>query len=200
MEIIEQKKLIRKKIKELKCLFTSGQTDVMSGIICNKVLELQEFKDAHTILLYNSLPDEVKTSILLESYKKGKKIVLPVVKGDNLILKEYIPSQLQVGYMNILEPCGDDIIDPKEIELAVIPGIAFDSHCHRLGRGKGYYDRLLPQTNCTKVGICYSFQIVENIPVNRNDIKMDIVITDCNLYSYKQEYLDSYDNSQANSL
>lgn len=198
MQIIEQKKSIRKEIRQKKLLYGSNELDFISSIICKKVMQLEQIKSSQTILIYNSLPDEVQTSLLFTLKKAGKKLVLPVVTGDILILKEYIPGKLSVGYMNILEPNQEETVDPNEIDLAIIPGVAFDKECNRLGRGKGYYDKLLPYTNCTKVGICYQFQVVDNIPTDVNDIKMDMVITDCNLYSCKPECHDSYGNSQEN--
>ncbi len=198
MQIIEQKKSIRKEIRQKKLLYGSNELDFISLIICKKVMQLEQIKSSQTILIYNSLPDEVQTSLLFTLKEEGKRIVLPVVTGDILILKEYIPGKLSVGYMNILEPTQEETIDPNEIDLAIIPGIAFDKECNRLGRGKGYYDKLLPYTNCPKIGICYQFQVVDNIPTDVNDIKMDMVITDCNLYSCKPECQDSYGNSQEN--
>ena len=198
MQIIEQKKSIRKEIRQKKLLYGSNELDFISSIICRKVMQLEQIKSSQTILIYNSLPDEVQTSLLFTLKEAGKRIVLPVVTGDILILKEYIPGKLSVGYMNILEPNQEETVDPNEIDLAIIPGVAFDKECNRLGRGKGYYDKLLPCTNCPKIGICYQFQIVENIPTNDNDIKMDMVITDCNLYSCKPVCLNSCDSSQEN--
>lgn len=196
MQILEQKKEIRKKIKELKLSFDNIQLQYFSNIICNKITQNEHFISSKYIFLYNSLPYEVITDSLLQFRDQGKIIVLPVVVGEEMVLKEYIPSKLKKGYMNILEPVQDEIIDPKLIQLAIIPGIAFDSNCNRLGRGKGYYDRLLSKINCYKIGICFDFQIVENIPIESNDVKMDMVITDCNVYNYTQECPESCGNSQ----
>lgn len=198
MQIIEYKRLVRKRIKEIKNSYSKEELNLLSDIICNKVLNLPQIKEAKTVFLYHALPDEVQTISVLNKIIGEKRVVLPVVVGDDLVIKEYIPSNLKVGYMNILEPAQEETVNPQEIDLAIVPGIAFDSKCNRLGRGKGYYDRLLPKTNCTKIGICYNFQLVDNIPADSNDIPMDIVITDCNEYSCKQEYPNSCDNSPMN--
>lgn len=200
MQLNEQKKAIRKRIKELKFTFEKVKLEQYSLKICNKVAQLEQFHKAKYILLYSSLPYEVSTESLFKFAKQGKILVLPVVVGEDLILKEYIPSKLKVGYMNILEPSQEEIISPELIDLAIVPGVAFDSNCNRMGRGKGYYDRLLAKANCTKIGICYGFQLVDNVPTDQNDIKMDMVITDCNVYSCKPEYLKFCDNSQQSSL
>ncbi|MDO4736658.1 MAG: 5-formyltetrahydrofolate cyclo-ligase [Bacteroidia bacterium] len=196
MQIIEQKTVIRKHIKELKFTFDKNQLEQYSLQICNKVAQLEQFHKAKYILLYSSLPYEVSTVSLFKFAKQGKILVLPVVVGEDLILKEYIPSKLKVGYMNILEPSQEEIISPELIDLAIVPGVAFDSNCNRMGRGKGYYDRLLLQMQCAKIGIGFHFQIVDKVPTDNNDIKMDLVITDCNVYSCTQGCQELCSSSQ----
>ena len=65
-----------------------------------------------------------------------------------------------------------------DIDLAVIPGMAFDRDGHRLGRGKGFYDKLLPGIKCRKIGLCFSFQLADSVPIEPHDIVMDMVLTD----------------------
>ena len=143
MQIIEQKKTIRKEIRQKKQLYRLDELDNISSIICKKVMQLEQIKSSQTILIYNSLPDERQTSLLFTLKEEGKRIVLPVVTGDILILKEYIPGKLSVGYMNILEPTQEETVGPNEIDLAIIPGVAFDKERNRIGYGKGYYDKYL---------------------------------------------------------
>lgn len=102
-----------------------------------------------------------------------------MVVGDELELRIYKgPQELEVrGLYGIAEPTGEIFTDYDAIELAVIPGVAFDSAGHRLGRGKGYYDRLLPQLpNALKAGLCFPFQLIEEVPAESFDICMDTVI------------------------
>ena len=87
------------------------------------------------------------------------------------------PADLALGAYNIMEPTGELFDDYAAIDLAVIPGVAFDREGNRMGRGKGYYDRLLPKLRSTyKIGICLPFQLVEQIPTDEHDVKMDEVI------------------------
>lgn len=79
---------------------------------------------------------------------------------------------------NIKEPIGEDFDEYDKIDLAIIPGMAFDKYHNRLGRGKGYYDRLLSKIKSFKIGICFSFQVVDIIPVEEYDITMDEVWTE----------------------
>lgn len=182
MNIAEQKKELRKHIKALKTGYSLDRLLAKSQKIEEKILQLPQIADAVTILLYHALPDEVNTDLLLEKLSNrlhgNHRIALPVVTGDILILKEYIPEMMESGYNRILEPSNDNIIDPSEIDLAIIPGVAFDSSGNRMGRGKGFYDKLLPNLNCTTIGLAFDFQMVERIPCEEFDRKLDIVITE----------------------
>ena len=132
--------------------------------------------------MYYSLPDEVKThSFIDKMIANGKKVLLPVVIGaENLEIREYSGKQdLKEGAFHIMEPAG--ILFPKnrysEIEVGIIPGMGFDKEGNRLGRGKGYYDRFLQQIpSLYKIGICFPFQMLEYIPTEATDIKMNEVI------------------------
>lgn len=129
-------------------------------------------------MLYHSLNDEVHTHDFINKWKGQKKIVLPVVVHDQLELRLYTEeSNLRTGSFGIAEPTGDRFIDYQAIDIAIIPGVAFDLEGHRLGRGKGYYDKLLPYIPAIKVGICFPFQLMKEIPVEKTDINMDIIIS-----------------------
>ena len=186
MDIREQKKEIRKAVRALKNSTPQEERDTKSLVIEKKLLSMGVFEKPQTILLYHALPDEVNTELLLStlSNRRGgdKRIILPVVEGEYLILKEYIPEEMSSGYRNISEPTGNLQIDPSEIELAIIPGMAFDCSCNRMGRGKGFYDRLIPYLNCTKIGLGFNFQIVDNIPCEEFDKPLDIIVTETERY------------------
>ena len=173
----EEKKLLRKEISRRK----KATTEIDRKEWSKRLLELIEnhplFKQASTILLYHSLPDEVQTHEFVEKWSKQKKIILPVVKGDDLELRVYTGAEyLQKGAYNIDEPTGEQFREEEEIELAIIPGVSFDSEGNRLGRGKGYYDRLLARISPYKIGICFQFQVAENtLPHEDFDTPMDEV-------------------------
>ena len=159
----EEKKLLRNEISRRKK--TTTETDRKEW--SKRLLELIEnhplFKQASTLLLYHSLPDEVQTHEFIDKWSKQKKIILPVVKGDDLELRVYTGTEcLQKGAYNIDEPTGELFREEEEIELAIIPGVSFDNEGNRLGRGKGYYDRLLARISPYKIGICFQFQVAEN--------------------------------------
>ncbi len=136
--------------------------------------------EAQTVMLYCSLPDEVDTHGLIDTlYGEGKTVVLPVVTGESeMELRVYHGADsLRRGAFDILEPVGERFTDYESIDLAVIPGMAFDDSGHRLGRGKGYYDRFLVNLpHCYKIGMCFDFQRVEHVPCESTDIAVDEVI------------------------
>lgn len=137
------------------------------------------FQKAQRVLLFHSLPDEVNTHSLIDRYLGIKTILLPSVVGDHLELHEYVnESATSVGAYHIVESQGSLVPESEYagIDLAIIPGVAFDKDGNRLGRGKGYYDRLLPILHCPTIGICYPFQIVGSIPHEPHDMKVDEVL------------------------
>ena len=127
------------------------------------------------MLVYHSLPDELQTIEYLDKML-SKELFLPKVDGDTLKIVAYDKSRLITGAYNILEPDDNNYFPVEDIELIIIPGVAFDKQKNRLGRGKGYYDKLLSNTEAFKIGICYDFQLVDEISTDAHDIKMDIVI------------------------
>lgn len=137
------------------------------------------FRAASTVLLYHSLKDEVDTHAFIRKWSRKKRILLPVVVGDDLELRIYTgPDDMAIGAYGIEEPIGELFTDYAAIDFIAVPGVAFDRSGNRLGRGKGYYDRLLPRIpSAYKAGICFPFQLVEEVPAEAFDIRMDEVIT-----------------------
>lgn len=126
------------------------------------------------------MEDEVQTHSFIEKWAARKTILLPVVKGDVLKLRLYHPSgEMNEGAFGIKEPAGEAFTDYDKIDLAVIPGVAFDKSGCRLGRGKGYYDKLLPQLKAYTIGVCFPFQLLNEgvIPMEDFDTPIKEVIT-----------------------
>lgn len=154
---------------------------VWSQAICRKVMQMARWQSAHTVLLYHALPDEPDLQPLLDAaLTEGKRVLLPVVVGDDLVLKYYEGhASLREGAFHILEPVGEDfpLARYAQVDLALIPGMAFDHQGHRLGRGRGYYDRLLPRLpRVHTVGICFPFQLLPVVPAEPHDIPVHEVL------------------------
>ena len=178
LTIREQKDMLRKKIRVIKRGITPLQIEIKSATIQHQIEQMPEFTASSTVFVYMALPDEVQTLSLINDWLFKKKIVLPVIKGETLELKEYshYDSLEEGSSFGILEPRTGAIVALEEIDFAIIPGLAFDRHNNRLGRGKAYYDKLLQGSRFYKVGVCFLEQLVDNVPVDQHDVKMDEVI------------------------
>lgn len=177
--MIERKKELRKHIALLKTQHRSSTwLQSQSAEILATLEAHPAFKVANTVLLYYSLNDEVDTHEFVKKWSTCKQILLPVVTGDHLELRSYTgPEDLTTSSYGIAEPTGDLFTDYAAIDFIVVPGVAFDRNGNRLGRGKGYYDRLLPLIpSAYKAGICFPFQVVDEVPAESFDIRMDEVI------------------------
>lgn len=164
-----------------KMLRQKGSVDSAEASAVIKCLKAHpRVQRARTLLIYSALPDEVPTQQLIEDFlQKGKIILLPrVISNTEMELRRYTgDADLRQGAFGIMEPLGEVFTDYNQIDVAVIPGVAFDKEGHRLGRGRGYYDRFLPLlANTYKIGVCYPFRLQEHIPTDEHDIQMDEVI------------------------
>lgn len=169
---------IRQRIRNLKSLLSEVEKISASDSVFERIENSAPFQLAEKVLMYHSLPDEIETRRFLEKWKSRKKFFLPRVNGVNLELLPYDESRLEIGSFHIEEPSGNDIHPVEEIEVIIVPGVAFDRKGHRLGRGKGFYDRLLQSAAATKIGVGYDFQLVDEIPAEPHDVSMDMVITE----------------------
>ena len=176
------KAALRKEIKRLKQGLTPAGRLSFSQIICQNI-ELHPLgKAAQNVLAFYPLPDEPDLRPLLERYYQTKRILLPVVQGDKMVIRLYEGQEsLREGAFRIFEPQGQDLPLPSlQVDLVLVPGVAFDAAGHRLGRGKGYYDQFFascPQVAASyKLGIAFPFQIVGDIPTEPHDIQMDEVL------------------------
>lgn len=179
MDLKERKKELRKLIRERKKLLSKNDKDLQSEKIFSSVVNSSVYKNAQTILLYWSMDDEVPTQNFILSNYETKTILLPCVVGDDLVLRKFSGMQsMKAGeQFGILEPTGEVFSDYENIDLMIIPGVAFDRERRRIGRGRGFYDRLLSVNQNKKMGICFDCQFVEEVPVEDFDVKMDFVVT-----------------------
>lgn len=174
------KKELRTYIRKQKEIVSAEARFELSAPILRRLAVHPHFMEASTVLLYHSLPDEVDTHDFVRYWATRKTILLPVVKNDEIELRQYVVDKgLAEGSFGIQEPQGEAYEDFSSIHLAVIPGVAFDAEGNRMGRGKGFYDRLLSKLkdyDIYKIGICFPFQMVEQVPVEPHDIPMDEIL------------------------
>lgn len=170
---------IRRKIKSLRLMLSDDEKSTAAREVFDRLEKTAAFMLAEKILMYHSLPDELSTIEFLSKWGKRKRFYLPRVNGVNLDILPYDESRLELGAFHIEEPTGHETTDPAEIELIIVPAVAYDRRGNRLGRGKGFYDRLLRTTRATTIGVGYDFQIVDELPVEEHDVPVDMVISQC---------------------
>jgi len=172
---------IRERIKEVRRSLPQEVILDKSRKIIATLTKLKEFADAKTIMPYVSLGVEVNTRELIkdELSKKEKTVVVPYIEGDIIKvtkLKEF--NELAEAKYEILEPVNKKKYK-RNIDLILVPGVAFDKNGSRIGFGKGYYDKFLKKfTNSIKIALAFEEQIVDFVPCERHDKPVDMIITE----------------------
>jgi 5-formyltetrahydrofolate cyclo-ligase len=174
---LNNKQLLRARLREVSLDY--GERD--SSPYCETLLNLPEWKNAKTILLYHPLPGEIDVMAFLAA-DSTKSFLFPRIEGEHLALYRLLAGSRWItnpfGFKEP-DPGSWEVVTPKEVHLAIIPGLAFDEKGGRLGRGKGYYDRLLghPDFQGIKIGLCWPWQLLDSLPCEPHDIRMDRVIS-----------------------
>lgn len=169
---------IRRTVRARKSLLTENEKAEAAQSVFDRLEQMATFMMADRILMYHSLPDELSTRDFLGKWSGRKHFFLPRVNGVNLDILPYEQTRLHLGAFEIEEPDGNDLTDIADIELIIVPAVAYDRHGNRVGRGKGYYDRMLAGSRATKVGVGYDFQLIDDaIDTDSHDVPVDIVIT-----------------------
>jgi 5-formyltetrahydrofolate cyclo-ligase len=151
-----------------------------SGAIMEKLFSERHFREAKCVALYMPIGNEVDTrQMITGAAAAGKEVVLPVVASDHhLELRKFQSFEsMRKGRFAILEPVGEER-PPEDPHVIVLPGVAFGLCMHRLGYGKGYYDRLLARLPSFRIGICFDLQVVERLPRHSDDQRMNMIITE----------------------
>ena len=158
------KKELRQQIKQLKGMTPLAVREVEASMVFNTIKAMPVWRQAQHILCYWSLPDELPTHETVNNWlAEGKNIYLPRVVGDDLEIVPYHGAQ--------------SLVDPSCLELIIVPAVALDAQRNRLGRGKGFYDRLLSSTECPTIGTVCDFQLVDEVPVEPHDRPLDCIVT-----------------------
>lgn len=173
---------IRRRIRARKILLNDEERHRGAMDVFEQLSKMAAFMMADHVLLYNSLPDELATREFFDLLPRDKHYYLPRVNGPLLDILPYNAAQMHLGAFRIEEPDGDDIVDTDRIDLIIVPAVAYDRRGNRVGRGKGYYDRLLRGSRATKVGVCYPFQIVDEIDAEPHDVAVDYIIAGSTVY------------------
>ena len=178
------KRSLRSQLLALRRALSHDEWCVSSSAAQRNLLSLGEFVRAECVALYAPAHNETDTGLILTAaFQSGKRVLYPAVCGHHMVFRHVERlEELQQGTFGILEPCATAAEhQADEADLIVVPGVAFDQSGHRIGYGKGFYDRFLhhPGRTASLVGLCHDFQLTDGaIPADSHDIPMDIVVTD----------------------
>lgn len=183
MEISKQ--ILRQRILAERMALTPEEVREKSSLIAAKFLKLSQYSDAKTLLIYLPFRNEVDTAALIEkSRQHSKRILVPVCRPNHKLLLSELHSLTEVAPSSygIPEPSSEFIreVSPETVDVAVLPGVAFDKTGYRLGYGGGYFDRFvhLLRPDCLKVALIYAFQLVETLPAEAHDLRADMLLTE----------------------
>jgi 5-formyltetrahydrofolate cyclo-ligase len=188
--VFKNKKQIRKEIIGLRNSLSVREITDKSSIIFKRLEALDAYQKSKTIMCYMDFRNEVATrKFIINSLENKKRILLPLVDKINKNKSRIIPYEvndldldLEKGILGILEPKKSlkKLTDYKDIDVIVVPGVAFDPFKNRIGYGAGYYDRFLKTVgeNCLKIGVAFELQIINRINADTHDVPLNIIITE----------------------
>ncbi len=188
-----QKKELRKLLGARVAALSPAEMECKAHHICRTIIQMPGFIRSRNILLYASLPDEVRTDEFLLKlwHEKGKRVILPKVNETSGQIELYAvetASELMHGVFGVREPIPEVCtqIAPREVDCVLVPGRGFDGRGHRLGRGKGYYDKLLslmrPETEL--IGVFFECQKADLLPDEPHDWKLHFAVTEKTVYEF----------------
>ncbi|MEH7124529.1 5-formyltetrahydrofolate cyclo-ligase [Bacillus sp. JJ1503] len=181
---MEEKKILRKKIIDRLSSINKPVYEQLSYQIANQLFQDKYWKEASTVGVTISKQPEVDTyQIIRKAWEQGKRIVVPkcLPKTREMVFRTlHRFDQLESVYYGLLEPIESetDEVSPNEIDLIIVPGLAFTENGYRLGFGGGYYDRFLTKYNGHTLSLAFHDQIVSKLPVEDHDIPVSKIITD----------------------
>jgi 5-formyltetrahydrofolate cyclo-ligase len=179
-----EKQILRTQCRAQRDALTAEAVATANARICEHLAAWPVFQAAHSVASYMAFGSEISLMPLMEQFN-GKRWVIPrsLVKPEpRLIFHPYDPTHLVRHRFGMLEPDASlPVVEPSELNLVFVPGVAFDRGGHRLGYGGGFYDRFLPKVAATKVGIVYAALIVEHVPHNAFDQSVDFLACETGL-------------------
>ena len=172
------KSTLRREVRAKIATLSATDKEALSTQIFSKISKLEEVEKASVVALFASLPDEPQTASIIEQLAPRKRIVLPRIEGEEMEFYD-ISEGLHEGAFGIMEPSAAEPVSPSDIDVMIVPGVAFTADGFRLGRGKGFYDKYLSRNgfHAYTIGVCYPCQIVDTIPSEPHDKAIELVVS-----------------------
>ena len=188
MEDIADKKELRKRILKIRNAMPSEERAAKSATIISMLTELDDIRRAATIMVFLNFGSEVQTDGLISwGWEMGKRIVAPLCRPEDRTMAPCVIndfSDLETGHYGIREPIAAEVtVAPYEdIDVVLIPAVAFDRQGRRVGYGGGYYDRFLPLVSrAARIGVVFSCQIVPEVHADLHDISAQMIVTEAGI-------------------
>jgi len=186
---MDQRENIRNKIRAMRRRLEPAFVNPASAAIQRAALKLAEWRNAASVFCYLAMPTEVHTGAIIAECRAAKKRLFVPAFMENA--RKYAPAlfdpgdEFGLGKNRVFEPLNPKLIKAGKIDLVFVPGLAFDRRGGRLGHGGGHYDRMLAgesMRSAFKVGLAFDFQIFKRLPLRGADVRMDLVITESNIF------------------
>ncbi len=183
-----KKEDIRQRIHQQRLALSAADVRRRGDTVRGRLVGMDLYGRAGCLGCYASVKNEVDTHRLIQAaLDEGKRVGVPATqeKGVMTHLEIHTFSSLRPGPFGLLEPGGTGRVEipPGELDLVVVPGIAFDRRGNRIGFGGGYYDRFLVRTAAPKIGLAYDFQVLDRLPTDPHDIRLDFLVTEEAVYT-----------------
>lgn len=178
---MEDVRALRRRMRAQRAALGAQEQARAAQAVFGHLRELRAYKEARCVMAYAAARGELSVEAAMRDVlASGRVLALPLCEGPGVMSARRVDglSQLRRGAYGILEPDASCArIEPDGIDLAIVPGTAFDCLGHRIGQGGGYYDRFLPGTRALRVGVCHGFALLGVVPTAAHDAGMDAVIT-----------------------
>lgn len=176
--ILSEKRKVRQAVRSEIAKLSAEEKAVISSQIFSKIASFKEIESAKVVAIFVSLSDEPQTADFIAQLSQHKRVVIPRIAGDEMDFYD-ISEGVTTGAFGIIEPVAATPIKPNEIDVMMVPGVAFTHLGTRLGRGKGFYDKYMSheEFRAYTIGVCFSCQMVETLPTERHDKMLNEVVS-----------------------
>jgi len=181
-DLKRRKRALRREVRARRDAMPPEERERLGQAVARNLLALPEVRQASTVMAFSSFGSEVDSGPIIEQLARdGRRVVLPRVEGRTIVPVGYRSGDpVKPSSFGALEPAAGEPVGPEEIDVVVVPGLAFDRRGHRVGYGGGFYDRFLGRLrpDALTVGICFSVQVLDEVPHGRGDRPVDLVVTE----------------------